>query len=71
MTLDEKIYQYAQKLPLSLQEELLDFVEFLAMKAELQEKKDWSSLSLILAMQGLEENEPGNYSLSDLKVSFS
>ena len=34
MTLDEKIHQYIQKLPHSFQEELLDFVQYLLMKAE-------------------------------------
>jgi hypothetical protein len=29
MTLDEKIHQYAQKLPYSFQEELFDFVQYL------------------------------------------
>lgn len=46
MTLDEKIYEYIQKLPRSFQEELLDYVEYLVMKAEQQEKQDWTSLSL-------------------------
>ena len=45
MTLDEKIRQYVQKLPYSFQEELLDFVQYLLMKAEQQEKQDWASLS--------------------------
>jgi|GEM_PF-3664888 len=39
MTLDEKIYEYIQKLPRSFQEELLDYVEYLVMKAEQQEKQ--------------------------------
>ena len=70
MTLDEKIQQYAQKLPLSFQEELLDFVQYLSMKAELQEKQEWSALSLSSAMRDV-ENEPVLYNLSDLKVAFS
>lgn len=71
MTLDEKIYQYAQKLPLSLQEELLEFVHFLEMKAEQQEKKEWSSLSLSSALRDMEDEKPDLYNLSDLKVSFT
>lgn len=70
MTLDEKIRQYAQKLPRSLQEELLDFVQYLLMKAELQEKQDWASLSLISAMRGMED-EPDLYSPSDIRVNFA
>ena len=70
MTLDEKIHQYTQKLPHSFQEELLDFVQYLLMKAEQQEKQDWTSLSVSSAMRDM-ENEPILYSLSDLKVVFA
>ena len=69
MTLDEKIYQYVQKLPQSFQEELLDYAEYLLMKAELQEKQDWTSLSLSSAMREMED-EAVTYSLSDLRESF-
>ena len=69
MTLDEKIYQYVQKLPRSFQEELLDFVEYLVMKAEQQEQQDWVSLSLSSAMRDMED-ESVSYSLSDLRVTF-
>ena len=69
MTLDEKIQQYVQKLPRSFQEELLDFVEYLVMKAERQEQEEWSSLALSSAMRDMGE-EQVSYSLSDLRVSF-
>ena len=69
MTLDEKIQQYAKNLPHSFQEELLDFVEYLMMKAEQQEKQEWNSLSLSSAVHDMED-EPVLYSLSDLKVVF-
>jgi hypothetical protein len=69
MTLDEKIHQYVQKLPRPFQEELLDFVEYLVMKAAQQEQQDWVSLSLSSAMRDM-ENEQVSYSLSDLKVTF-
>jgi len=69
MTLDEKIHQYIQKLPHSFQEELLDFVQYLLMKAEQQEKQDWASLSISSAMRDIED-ESILYSLSDLKVVF-
>ena len=70
MTLDEKNHQYAQKLPLSFQEELFDFVQYLLVKAEQQEKQDWASLSLSLAMKDMED-ETFLYSLSDLRVVFA
>jgi hypothetical protein len=69
MTLDEKIYRYVQKLPRSFQEELLDYVEYLVMKADQEEKRDWDSLSLSSAMRGMED-ETVSYSLSDLRESF-
>ena len=56
MTLDEKIQHYAQKLPHSFQEELLDFVQYLLMKAEQQEKQEWASLSLSSAMRDMEDD---------------
>ena len=70
MTLDEKIRQYAQKLPRSFQEELLDFVQYLLAKAEGQEKQDWTSLSLSSALRDMED-EPALYSMSDIKVVFA
>jgi hypothetical protein len=70
MTFDEKIHQYTQQLPYSLQEELFDFVQYLLMKAEQQEKRDWASLSLSSAMCDMED-EPDLYSLSDLRIIFA
>ena len=70
MTLDEKIQQYAQKLPVSFQKELLDFVQYLLMKAEQKETQDWASLSLSSAMRDI-ENEPVLYSISDIRVVFA
>jgi hypothetical protein len=69
MTLDEKILQYVQKLPRSYQEELFDYIQFLLMKAEQQEKEDWASLSLSSAMRDIED-ETVLYNLSDLRVVF-
>lgn len=69
MTLDERIYQQIQRLPPAFQEELLDFIEYLLLKAERQEKQEWASLSLASAMHGMED-EPNLYDLSDLKVIF-
>jgi hypothetical protein len=70
MTLDEKIHQYAQKLPYSFQEELFDFIQYLLMKAEQHEKQDWASTSLSLAIRDMEE-EPVIYRISDLRVVFA
>jgi len=70
MTLDEKIHQYVQKLPYSFQEELFDFVQYLLVKAERQEKQDWASLSLSSAMREMKD-EPALYSISDIRVDFA
>lgn len=70
MTLDEKIHRYAQKLPYSFQEELFDFVQYLLMKAEQQEKQEWGSLSLSSAMRDMED-ETTLYSMSDIRISFA
>ena len=70
MTLDEKIHRYVQKLPYSFQEELFDFVQYLLMKAEQQEKQDWTSLSLSSAMRDIED-EPALYNISDIQVAFA
>jgi hypothetical protein len=69
MVLNEKIQEYISKLPDSLQEELLDYLEFLLLKAQ-RENNEWSSLSLASALRGI-ENEPDLYTLSDLKVKYS
>jgi hypothetical protein len=69
MALDEKIYEYVQKLPWSLQEELLNFIQYLLVKAEQQEKQEWGWLSLSSAMRDMED-EPELYSMADIKVMF-
>lgn len=70
MTLDEKIYRSVQKLPQSFQEELLDFINFLLMKAEQSEKDEWAVFSLASAISGFED-ESEVYSLSDLRIVFA
>ena len=57
----EKIHQHLQKLPDSLQEEVLNFIEYLLFKTEheatRQEASGWSTLSLTHAMRGMEDEE--------------
>ena len=52
MALDEKVYQYAQKLPRSLQEELPSFIRYLLLKAEQQEKQDVELTVVIFSHTG-------------------
>ena len=75
MIISEKIKQNVQKLPSSLQMEVLNFVEYLLTKTEQekdhQEMQAWSEFSLASAMRDMEDTDTPLYSLSDLKITFS
>ena len=71
MALAEKIQQRVSKLPPPFQTEVLDFVEYLLTKTEPQKERDWSDLSLALAMRGMEGEETPAYTMADLKEVFS
>lgn len=70
MSTIDKITTSTKKLPESFQQEVLDFVEFLAIKTSTQEERHneilWSKFSLSEAMHGF-ENENLQYDESDLK----
>lgn len=67
--LEERILYTVQRLPQSLQEELLDFAQFLLTKAMRLEREEWMAFSLEQAMRGMEE-ETSIYTMADLKVVF-
>lgn len=69
MMIEEKISESVRKLPPSLQQELLDFVDFLLTKAERRETREWNDFSITSAMRGMEDEEP-LYTLEDVKVVF-
>lgn len=75
MLVAERIYQCVQKLPASLQVEVLDFVEYLLSKLERETAQpselDWSNLSLTLAMRGMEDEDTPTYTTDDLREVFS
>ena len=75
MVVAERIQQYVQKLPASLQVEVLDFVEYLLSKQEHETTQPselvWSDLSLTQAMRGMEDEDMPTYTVADLKVVFS
>ena len=74
MTVTESIQQYVQKLPISLQIEVLDFVKYLLFKQEVLSNQDdsaWSNLSLELAMQGMENEDLPVYTREDLQEVFT
>ncbi len=69
MSLEETIMKDLQSLPPSEQAEVLNFVEYLKIKAFKKEGGNWANLSLSSAMRGMEDEETP-YSLDDLKESF-
>jgi hypothetical protein len=71
MSITEAIRQHVQRLPASLQAEVLDFVEYLLAKTERREAREWSDLSLAFAMRGMEGEEIPTYTAADLKVVFA
>ncbi len=74
MVLAERIQRCIQRLPAPVQEEVLDFVEYLLTKTERElaqrEAREWSEMSLAVAMRGMEEEAVPVYAASDLKVVF-
>ena len=75
MTVSELIYEEVKKLPEPLQAEVLDFVQNLASNMERESKSEsefaWSSVSLSLAMRGMENDDTPSYSTEDLREIFS
>ena len=75
MTTLDSIHQYAQMLPDSLQQEVLDFVRFLLFKREQemtpeQEEIELSKFSLASAMRDMEDEDSPTYTIDDLKEVF-
>ncbi len=74
MMVAERIYHNVQKLPEAFQAQVLDFVEYLLTKAERSTTADdeaaWLSLSLELAMRGMEDENTPEYTTADLKEKF-
>ena len=66
----ERLTDQIQKLPEHLQEEVLDFVQFLKKKSAsgLRQEEDWwSRFSLSLSLTGLDDKEEPAYSEKNLK----
>jgi hypothetical protein len=73
----EKLQSDVQKLPVDLQQEVMDFVEFLLSKIERnaarQEEVEWSRVGLAYMMQRMDEEEGDDtpvYTLNDLKQNY-
>ena len=75
MVVAERIQQHVQRLPVSLQVEVLDFVEYLLSKWERETAQESepaeTDLSLKLVMRGMEDEDTSSYTTDDLKVAFS
>lgn len=72
MTTLEKIQDYVTRLPSTFQAEVLDFVEYLLVKAtqQMDEDREWTNLSLQMMMKDLENEAGPEYTNADLKVIF-
>ena len=70
MSLEETIIKHIHALPESEQAEVLNFIEYIKIKAGKRARKDWADLSLSSAMRGMED-EQTPYLLEDLKEIFS
>jgi hypothetical protein len=75
MAVAQQIQESVQRLPTAFQAEVLNFVEYLLVKAERealrQEEQEWSSFSLAAAMCDVEGDDDAEYTLSNLKVMFA
>lgn len=73
----EKLQSDVQRLPVDLQQEVMDFVEFLLSRIEhnaaRQEEVEWSRAGLTYMLQRMDEEEGEDapiYTLNDLKVRY-
>ncbi|MGI8668983.1 MAG: DUF2281 domain-containing protein [Aridibacter sp.] len=72
MIVTKQVTEKLQKLPISAQEEVLHFIEFLTQRFEQEadEDKQWSDFSLAQSMKGLENDELPEYTEEDLKEKW-
>jgi hypothetical protein len=73
MGIADKLREKLSKLPEPLQNEVLDFAEYLMRKLDRQARQDdldWANLSLDHALRGMENEPLACYEISDLKVVF-
>ncbi len=70
MDIAERLINNLKTLPESKQSEVFDFIEYLKLKTDKEEQKEWKNFSLSSAMQCMEDEE-SLYSLDDIKETFS
>jgi len=67
MDTTERILHQLRNLPDAAKVEVLDFVDFLVIKARsLNEERTWSNLSVQAALRGMEDEPPQAYTDDDL-----
>ena len=75
MVVAERVYQSVLQLPEPFQAEVLNFTEYLLLKAQQavtpEDENAWPSLSLTLAMRGIEDEDTPEYTLTDVKEQFT
>lgn len=74
MDVSEKISERLQRMPEHVQAEVLNYAEYLLARAEGEEARegdrDWSRMSLISAMRGIDTEDDPEYTLDDLEQRF-
>ena len=74
MAVSEQISEKLEKLPVAIQQEVLDFVDFVSERVKHQnvaeEDEQWQDLSLSQAMKGLEDEASPEYTEADLKETW-
>ena len=74
MSTAEKIYLYLQELPEALLNKVLEFIENLDGKSDLdfakQKENSWQNFSLSMALSGMVDDDLPEYSIEDLKEVF-
>lgn len=74
MSVSERIFKEVRRLPEPLQVEVLDFVQYLALRVKrefaAENELSWTSFSLSLAMKGMEDEDSPAYSVDDLREAF-
>lgn len=68
MSLTQRIVKKLEKLPESIQSEVLDFIDF--MDSRKGADSDWKDLSISSAMRGMEDESSPEYTTRDLKEKF-
>ena len=70
MAISDQIQRTVQTLPIAVQAEVLDFVQYLASKNARREERDWSEQSLAWALRGMEQEDDPGYIMEDLRTVF-